>query len=206
MREMRDAGRPARARVLHLRVQLVLGLPPVPRGHPRARRPRSGPDAPEVLKLRAFYNHPGFVEANADRVRDALAQIPEERRAAAPLVFTAHSIPTAMAERCRYAEQLAESGRLVADGGGRQPTRARLPEPQRPAPGAVARARRLRPPPRARRHGASRDVVISPDRLRLRPHGGALRPRHRGASSSARSSGSNVVRAGPPERIRRSCR
>ena len=49
-----------------------------------------GPDAPEVLKLRAFYNHPGFVEANADRVRDALAQIPEERRAAAPIVFTAH--------------------------------------------------------------------------------------------------------------------
>ncbi len=74
-----------------------------------------GPDAPEVLKLRTFFNHPGFVEANAERVRDAIARIPDERRAAAPVVFTAHSIPTAMADRCRYAEQLAETARLVAE-------------------------------------------------------------------------------------------
>jgi ferrochelatase len=67
-----------------------------------------------VLKLRAFYNHPGFVEANADRVRAAFAQITEERRATTPIVFTAHSIPSAMAERCRYADQLAETSRLVA--------------------------------------------------------------------------------------------
>jgi protoporphyrin/coproporphyrin ferrochelatase len=74
-----------------------------------------GPGAPEVLKLRAFYNHPGFVEANADRVRAAYRQIPEERRAAAPIVFTAHSIPVVMADRCRYAVQLEESARLVAE-------------------------------------------------------------------------------------------
>src|SRR5262245_28479214 len=74
-----------------------------------------GPGAPEVLKLRAFYNHPGFVAANADRVRAALDQIPDDRRAAAPIVFTAHSIPTAMAERCRYADQLGETARLVAE-------------------------------------------------------------------------------------------
>jgi protoporphyrin/coproporphyrin ferrochelatase len=74
-----------------------------------------GPDAPEVLKLRTFFNHPGFVEANAERVRDAIARIPDERRAAAPIVFTAHSIPTAMADRCRYAEQLGETARLVAE-------------------------------------------------------------------------------------------
>ena len=74
-----------------------------------------GPDAPEVLKLRAFYNHPGFVEANADRVREALAAIPRERRAAAHLVFTAHSIPSPMAAQCRYEDQLAETSRLVAE-------------------------------------------------------------------------------------------
>jgi ferrochelatase len=79
----------------------------------------AGPDAPEVLKLRAFYNHPGFVEANADRVREALASIPGERRAAAHLVFTAHSIPSAMAARCRYEDQLAETSRLVAEAVGR---------------------------------------------------------------------------------------
>jgi ferrochelatase len=74
-----------------------------------------GADAPEVLRLRAFYNHPGFVEANVDRVRDALAQIPGDRRGEAHLVFTAHSIPSAMAAHCRYEDQLAESARLVAE-------------------------------------------------------------------------------------------
>jgi ferrochelatase len=73
-----------------------------------------GPEAPEIFKLRTFYNHPGFVEANADRVRHALARIPEERRQTARLVFTAHSIPAAMAARCRYAEQLTEAAALVA--------------------------------------------------------------------------------------------
>jgi ferrochelatase len=77
-----------------------------------------GAGAPEVSKLRTFYNHPGFVEANAERVRDAFERIPEERRAAARLVFTAHSIPVAMAERCRYAEQLAETAALVAAAAG----------------------------------------------------------------------------------------
>ena len=74
-----------------------------------------GPAAPEVLKARVFYNHPGFVEANADRVREALAGLPAERRARAHVAFTAHSIPLAMARRSRYERQLAETARLVAE-------------------------------------------------------------------------------------------
>jgi len=73
-----------------------------------------GDDAPEILKLRTFFNHPGFVEANAERVRDALGQLPAESRPEAQIVFSAHSIPSAMAANCRYADQLAESSRLVA--------------------------------------------------------------------------------------------
>jgi protoporphyrin/coproporphyrin ferrochelatase len=73
-----------------------------------------GPGAPEVLKLRAFYNHPGFIEPMADRVRAALDRIPVERRAAA-LAFTAHSVPIAMAETSRYVEQVEEACRLVAE-------------------------------------------------------------------------------------------
>jgi ferrochelatase len=73
-----------------------------------------GSGAPEVVKLRTFNNHPGFVEANADRVREALMQLPEGRRDAAHIVFTAHSIPSAMAAQCRYEDQLAETSRLVA--------------------------------------------------------------------------------------------
>ncbi|MEX0714385.1 MAG: ferrochelatase [Pirellulales bacterium] len=78
-------------------------------------RTRIGPSTPRVDKLRVFYNHPGFVETMTDRVRDALAAIPGHRHAAAHLVFTAHSIPQAMAANCRYQSQLAESCRLVAD-------------------------------------------------------------------------------------------
>lgn len=77
-----------------------------------------GPDAPEVPKARLFYNHPGFVAANVDSIVRALAEIPAERRAAAQVAFTAHSIPTAMAEASDYELQLLETARLVADGAG----------------------------------------------------------------------------------------
>jgi len=72
-----------------------------------------GEKAPEVMRTRMFFNHPGWIEANADHVRAALAQV-----AAASdthIAFTAHSIPLAMARKCRYEDQLRESARLVAD-------------------------------------------------------------------------------------------
>jgi ferrochelatase len=74
-----------------------------------------GEGAPEVDKLRAFYNHPHYVEASAAEVRDALAQFPAERREKAELVFTAHSIPSAMADTSDYERQLRETCRLVAE-------------------------------------------------------------------------------------------
>ena len=67
-----------------------------------------GPDAPEVHKLRPFFNHPGFVEAMTDNVRQALEAIPAERRVSAHLVFTAHSIPMSMAGTCDYETQLQD--------------------------------------------------------------------------------------------------
>jgi ferrochelatase len=72
-----------------------------------------GKGAPQIDKLRAFYNHPLFVEANVQQVRNALAQLPET--ASPQLVFTAHSIPQAMADHCEYSFQLYETGRLVAE-------------------------------------------------------------------------------------------
>ena len=75
-----------------------------------------GADAPRIEKLRAFYNHPGFIEANVANVRASLEQIPEERRAATELVFTAHSIPETMALNCDYETQLQEASRLVFEG------------------------------------------------------------------------------------------
>jgi len=75
-----------------------------------------GQSAPRVEKLRAFYDHPGFIAANVANVRAALAKIPEERRAETRIVFTAHSIPETMAQNCDYAAQLQEASRLVVEG------------------------------------------------------------------------------------------
>lgn len=74
-----------------------------------------GPDAPRVEKLRAFYNHPGFIEANTGNVRAALEQISEPRRSQTRIVFTAHSIPESMAKNCDYEAQLRETSRLISD-------------------------------------------------------------------------------------------
>ena len=68
-----------------------------------------------IDKLRLFYNHPGFIEALADRVVAALGQLPAERRGAAELIYTAHSIPVAMAQHAPYERQLREACRLVTE-------------------------------------------------------------------------------------------
>ena len=78
-----------------------------------------GPGAPEIDKLRVFYNHPGFIEPMAERVRDALEQIPAESRSSAALIYTAHSIPLSMAAGSRYESQLREACRLVSERAGR---------------------------------------------------------------------------------------
>ena len=82
-------------------------------------RAAAGPGAPEVLKLRVFYNHPGFIEPVADRVRAAWDRIPAERRDGAAFAFTAHSVPVSMAETSRYVQQVEEACRLVAERVGR---------------------------------------------------------------------------------------
>ncbi len=79
-----------------------------------------GPTAPELVKLRHFFNHPGFIAANADRLRAALAELPGDVRADARLVFTAHSIPTSMdavagPDGGLYSRQQRETARLVAE-------------------------------------------------------------------------------------------
>ncbi|MDX1563913.1 MAG: ferrochelatase [Phycisphaeraceae bacterium] len=74
----------------------------------------AGPEAPRIEKIRVFFNHPDFIEAMRDRVRQALGALGGQA-SAAPLLFTAHSIPTAMAAGCDYTEQLTEASRLVAE-------------------------------------------------------------------------------------------
>jgi protoporphyrin/coproporphyrin ferrochelatase len=97
-----------------------------------------GPGAPEVDKLRVFFNHPGFIGATVERVRDALRELSSATRytraagtgeALVPpptvpaqdvptqvqVVYTAHSIPVSMAESSDYVKQLEEVRRLVSE-------------------------------------------------------------------------------------------
>jgi protoporphyrin/coproporphyrin ferrochelatase len=69
---------------------------------------------PVIDKLRPFFNHPAFLEATEERLRDALREIPENARQNIQLVYTAHSIPTAMANTCDYVRQLEEVRKLVS--------------------------------------------------------------------------------------------
>ncbi len=80
----------------------------------RARK-QVGDRAPEVDKLRVFFNHPGFLEPMIEATRACLEKLPVERRAQTPLLFTAHSIPEAMADNCHYVDQLNEAARLIAE-------------------------------------------------------------------------------------------
>jgi ferrochelatase len=75
----------------------------------------SVPNAPRLDKLRVPYNHPGFIEAMRDRVAEALKTLPLAKRKHALVLFSAHSLPLAMARGCAYEAQLAESCRLVAE-------------------------------------------------------------------------------------------
>ena len=78
-----------------------------------------GEDAPELVKLRQFYDHPLFVELFAEATRSALATVPDGAR----LVFTAHSVPIA-ADRAAgppelggelYSRQISEAAARVAE-------------------------------------------------------------------------------------------
>jgi protoporphyrin/coproporphyrin ferrochelatase len=82
-------------------------------------RAAGGEGAPVIDKIRPFYNHPGYIAVMREQVAKALARIPAERRVAAHVVYTAHSIPLQMAENCRYAEQLLEASALVSAALGR---------------------------------------------------------------------------------------
>ena len=89
-----------------------------------------GPGAPKIDKIRPYFNHPGFIEPFAASVEQALGSLPAAAQAGPRLVFTAHSVPVAMAAASgsvtegtappgvvggRYAAELREAARLIAE-------------------------------------------------------------------------------------------
>jgi protoporphyrin/coproporphyrin ferrochelatase len=81
-----------------------------------AARASVGEGAPQIDKLRVFYNHPYFIEALADRLRDALAKFPSETKVY--VIYTAHSIPVSAAGTSDYQRQLEETSRLISEAAG----------------------------------------------------------------------------------------
>jgi protoporphyrin/coproporphyrin ferrochelatase len=84
-------------------------------------RAAAGSEAPELVKLRTYFDHPLFVEMFAGAIATAADTLPPELRDGARLVFTAHSIPEAADQRCGprlYSSQVAYATRLVAAAAG----------------------------------------------------------------------------------------
>jgi len=121
-----------------------------------------GEGAPVVDKIRVFHNHPGFVEAVVDKVQQALAKFPEDRRKHARLIYTAHSIPMGMAQSCGYEDQLKETGRLVAEALGHDDWELVYQSRSGPASQPWLEPDILDCLREIKTRGGSRDVVISP--------------------------------------------
>lgn len=91
--------------------------------HEDVTRARAAVDgAPDLTKLRQYYDHPLMVAAFADAITAARSELPESQRDGARLVFTAHSVPVAAdatgGPRAEggglYSRQVAEAARLCA--------------------------------------------------------------------------------------------
>ena len=80
-----------------------------------AAREKAGPGTPAIAYAPPWADHPLFIDAMADRAGTALARVPAERRTPAHLVFTAHSVPLAMADGSPYVAQLEAAGKTIAE-------------------------------------------------------------------------------------------
>jgi len=75
---------------------------------------RLGGRAPQIDFADEWHAHPLFIKAVSEQVAQALDKLPHERRAATRIIFTAHSIPAAMAETSPYVSQVTAGAQLVA--------------------------------------------------------------------------------------------
>jgi protoporphyrin/coproporphyrin ferrochelatase len=74
-----------------------------------------GESAPQIDKLRVFFNHPGFLDATEDRLKEALAQLPSIAQQNVQVVYVAHSVPISMANTSDYVKQLEEVRKLASE-------------------------------------------------------------------------------------------
>lgn len=75
---------------------------------------QTGTQAMVIEKLNNFWDRPEFIAAMTERVRAAMAELPNAEQ----LIFTAHSIPCSMADASPYVRQLKEASARVATASG----------------------------------------------------------------------------------------
>jgi protoporphyrin/coproporphyrin ferrochelatase len=71
---------------------------------------QTGTENMVIEKLNNFWDRDEFIAAMTERVQSAMAELPNAEQ----LIFTAHSIPTSMADASPYVRQLKEAGARVA--------------------------------------------------------------------------------------------
>ena len=96
-----------------------------------------GERGPAIAGVAApWWNHPGYIEAGAARLREATAGWSADRLAKAQLIFTAHAIPAPVEQTSAYRRQFTETAKLTAEAFGHpvhsvafqsQPSDSRVP-------------------------------------------------------------------------------
>jgi ferrochelatase len=85
-------------------------------------------ETPVFSFVRSYHDHPAFIDFLSERVREALAQMPDDVRDDTSVIFSAHSLPVRTLDdgtqrckycdcddSCRYRDGLQETADLVAE-------------------------------------------------------------------------------------------
>ncbi len=78
-------------------------------------RDQLGGAAPEVDYCDGWHEHPLFVQTWVEMIQAVLSRIETDKQKCPPLIFTAHSLPTAMAADSPYVEQVESTAHLIAE-------------------------------------------------------------------------------------------
>jgi protoporphyrin/coproporphyrin ferrochelatase len=78
-------------------------------------RDELGGNAPAIDYCDGWHDHPLFIQCWVELIQTSFGKIPHEGRETTPLIFSAHSVPVAMAARSAYVEQLETSACLIAE-------------------------------------------------------------------------------------------
>lgn len=119
-----------------------------------------GASGPAYDALHPWYDHPLFVQAQAERVREVWNPAEPDGRDATELIFTAHSIPEEMARGCRYEAEIQASAQAVAQELGQKSWsvcyQSRSGDPRQPWLGPDVRERALE----LKQEGTHRAVLV----------------------------------------------